>query len=160
MTRAPALLMRGSRFKTSPSLRTSRSGSPNLSNPSVTRNSCGLQRLSSQPDVAERMALCANDPLTFARHQCVRTVSLANLTIAQSTRSLECACLPIRDIVHGSDSEKAQVDLPRSSYDRSTGRSDRQASLLRHGVYWLRVLRRLQKSFTIALLPAPLVAQL
>jgi hypothetical protein len=65
-----------------------------------------------------------------------------------------------RDCASGSDSKKAEDDLPRSSYDRSTGRSDRQASLPRHGVYWLRVLRSLQRIFTIALLPAPLVAQL
>ena len=65
-----------------------------------------------------------------------------------------------RDRASGSDSEKAQDDLAQPPYDRSTGRSDRQASLPRHGVYWLRVLRSLQRSFTIALLPAPLVAQL
>src|ERR1017187_8543701 len=65
-----------------------------------------------------------------------------------------------RDRARRSDSEKAQDDLPRSSYDRFAGRSARQAGFPRHGVYWLRVLKNLQRSFAIALLPAPLVAQL
>ncbi len=116
MKQAPALSMKGGRFKTDPSPRTSRSGPTNLSNPGARLIEATTSPAFGAANMSDRQA-----PARAALKHC------PDLIIGRSMWSLECACLPIHVVVQVDQIPRMHrllcCDPPMAALrDRRTGR--------------------------------------